>query len=162
MRCMNSMCQRISEKSKNAGITGEWLTTDTGPEPDVSKQGNTGEAEGKTGGNEAGGESSCPCPLTQRLTHTADWWARGSVNTLGPTLEASSSVPLGIDPCYQIWPFLPDALWALSLCLYHSLSFVLIDYLLYYSIVSPLLEKNHTSENSEFIRSQEYTSVKQY
>ena len=41
MRCMNGMCQRISEKSKDAGITEGWLTVDTGPEPDVSKQGNT-------------------------------------------------------------------------------------------------------------------------
>lgn len=52
-----------------------------GPEPDVSKQGNTGEAEGKIGGNEAGGEVSRPRPLTQRLTHTADWRALGPVNT---------------------------------------------------------------------------------
>lgn len=162
MRGMNGMCQRISGKSKDAGTTGEWITADTGPEPDVSKQGNTGEAGGKKGGNEAGGEGSHQRPLTQRLTHTAGWPALGSVNTLGPSLEASSSVLLGTDPCYQIWPFLPDALWALSLCLYHSLSFVLTNYLLYYSIVSPLLENNHTSENSEFIRSQEYTSVKQY
>ena len=161
MRCMNGMCQRISEKSKNAGITEEWLTADTGPEPDVSKQGNTAEAEGKKGGNVAGVEGSRQHPPTRHLIHTADWLALGSVNTLGPSSEASSSVPVGTDPCYPTWPFLPDALWALSLCLYHSLSFVLTDYLLCYSIISPLLQKKHTSENSEFISSQEYTSGKQ-
>lgn len=52
MRCINSTCQRISEKSKNAGIAGEWFTKDMGHKPDLSKWGNTGWAlEAETAAN---------------------------------------------------------------------------------------------------------------
>lgn len=67
----------------------------------MSKQGNTGEAEGKRGGTVAGVEGSRQHPPTQHVIRTADWLALGSVNTLGPSSEASSSVPLGTDPCHQ-------------------------------------------------------------
>lgn len=63
MRGMSGMCQRISRKSKNAGTTGEWITADTGPRPDVSKQGNTGRGwRQEREGNEAVEEGSHPAP----------------------------------------------------------------------------------------------------
>lgn len=80
MRCMNNTCQRSSENSKNAGITGKWFTKDLGPQPELSKWGNTGWAlEAEKGNSLARVASSWQHPLTPHLTQQriciTDWLA---------------------------------------------------------------------------------------
>lgn len=76
---------------------------DTGPEPDVSKQGNTAGLKPRKEGTRLewrAHASTRQHPPAWRLMHTADWLALGSVSTLGPSSEASSSVLVGTDPCH--------------------------------------------------------------